>query len=313
MLFYVARRVGQGIILIVVVIVITFALTRVANIPVARTILGPSANAAQINAENKLLGLNGSIPQQFVAWAGNALHGNLGTSYFTSTAVTSDLASRLPVTLSVVLLASVITLLVSVLLGVASAARRGALDRILQGIATISYVFPGIILAIVLVFVFSVKLQLVPATGFVSLTTSFSGWFTSVILPALVLAIGGIAALAAQIRGSLIDELSKDYIRTLRSRGISERSILCKHALRNAASPALTTFSLQFITMFGGSLFIERIFNLPGFGTYAYNATTQGDLPAMMGVTLFSVILVVVVNLVVDLVNGWLNPKARLQ
>ena len=163
-----------------------------------------------------------------------------------------------------------------------------------------------------MVYVFAVKLHWVPAVGYTSISESPTEWFGSVILPATVLAIGGIAGLAAQIRGSLIDELSRDYIKTLRSRGISERSIVLKHALRNAASPGLTTFSLLFVGMFGSALFIEKIFALPGYGTYGFQATIQGDLPALLGVTLFGVLLVVIVNLLVDLANGWLNPKARL-
>ncbi|MHC6231878.1 ABC transporter permease [Arthrobacter sp. MMS24-T111] len=209
------------------------------------------------------------------------------------------------------LLACIITILISLVLGVTSAARGGLLDSILQGITTLSFIFPGIILGIGMVYLFAITLKLVPAVGFVAFSQSPMGWFASVILPAVLLSIGGIAALASQIRGSLIDELNRDYIRTLRSRGVSERAILLKHAMRNAASPSLTTFSLQFITLFGASLFIEKIFAIPGYGTYGFTATLQGDLPAMLGVTLFGVGLVVVVNLVVDVLNGWLNPKAR--
>jgi peptide/nickel transport system permease protein len=190
--------------------------------------------------------------------------------------------------------------------------RGGVIDSLLQGVSTITYVFPGIILGIVLVFVFAIRLGLVPAVGFTSFQESPTGWFASVILPAVVLSIGGVAALAAQIRGALLDELNREYVRTLRSRRISERSIVLKHALRNAASPALTTFSLQFISMIGGALFIEKIFALPGYGTYAFTSAIQGDLPVMLGVSLFGVGLVVVVNLLVDLAAGWLNPKARM-
>ncbi len=312
MLSFIFRRIGSGLILIFIVTAITFFLTFGANIPVARNILGPGASADQVAALNAQLGLNRPIVVQYFSWLGGVFHGDLGTSYFTSEPVGQALASRLPVTLSIVLVACIITLVVSVVLGVASAARGGWLDNVLQSIATVSYVFPAIILGIVLVYVFAILLKWVPAIGFVPITDSLGGWFASIILPAVVLSIGGIASLAAQIRGSMIDELNKDYVRSLRSRGASEMSILLKHTLRNAAGPALTTFSLMFITMFGASLFVEKIFALPGFGTYGYTATIQGDLPAMLGVSLFSVALVVVVNLIVDLANGWLNPKVRV-
>ena len=312
MISYVLRRLGTGFILILVVTTITFFLTYSAKIPVAINLLGANAEPAQIAALNAKLGLDQPVVVQYGHWLQHAIHGDFGRSYFTSQPVGDALLQRLPVTLSVVVLASIIVVIFSVVLGVVSAARGGLVDGVLQGITTIAFVFPGIVLGIVLVLVFAVKLHWVPATGYVAIQDSPGQWFSSVILPAIVLSVGGIAALAAQIRGSVVDELSRDYIKTLRSRGVSERAILLKHALRNAASPGLTTFSLQFISLFGAALFIEKIFALPGYGTYAFTATIQGDLPAMMGVSLFGVGLVVVVNLVVDVANGWLNPKARV-
>jgi peptide/nickel transport system permease protein len=311
MITFLLRRLGSGLVLVFVVTAVTFLLTYGAGIPVAQNILGPTATAEQVDTLNAQLGLDRPLLAQYGSWLVGVLQGDLGTSYFTREPVVDALASRLPVTLSVVFMASLITLLFSAVLGIASAARGGWLDGLLQSIATISYVFPAIILGIVMVYFFAIQLGWVPAIGFVPLMDSVGGWFASIILPAVVLAIGGVAALSAQVRGSMIDELGKDYVRTLRSRGSSERSILLKHTLRNAAGPALTTFSLLFITMFGSSLFIEKIFALPGYGSYAFTATTQGDLPAMLGVTLFSVVLVVIVNLIVDIAYGWLNPKVR--
>ena len=311
-MIFILRRLGTGLVLIVVVTAITFFLTHAASIPVAHNLLGASASPAQVAKLNAQLGLNKPVFEQYVTWVTGVLHGDFGNSYFTSQPVGQALASRLPVTLSVVFVSLLITLVISVALGVAAAARRGPLDVIIQGIATISFVFPAIILGIVLVYVFAIQLRWVPAVGYTTFQQSPGAWFGSIILPAIVLAIGGIASLSSQIRGSMIDELNRDYIRTLRSRGISEASILFKHALRNASGPAFTTFSLLFISLFGAALFVEKIFALPGYGTYAYTATIQGDLPVMLGVTLFSVLLVVVVNLVVDLVSGWLNPKARI-
>lgn len=309
---FILRRLGGGVVLIIIVTFLTFLLTYGANIPVARNILGPSASQADVRILESQLGLNRPVLVQYWSWLTDALQGNLGRSYFTGQPVISAMASRLPVTMSVVLVASVITLVVGCALGVASAVRKGVVDSVLQGLSTTAYVFPAIVLGIVFVYVFAITLKWVPAIGYVPLTQSPSGWFGSIILPSLVLAIHGVTAVASQVRGSLTDELSKEYIRTLRSRGFSEVSVVLKHALRNAASPALTVFSLEFITLFGSTLIIENIFALPGYGSYTYNAVVNGDLPAMMGVTLFSVALVVVVNLLVDILNGWVNPKARI-
>lgn len=308
---YILRRLGAGLVLIFLVTAVTFFLTFGADIPVARNILGPSATAEQVAALEAQLGLSRPILEQYASWLTGVFHGDLGVSYFTNQPVADAMAARLPVTLSVIALASIVTIVLGVALGVASAARGGFVDAALQGISTIAYVFPGIVLGVVLVYIFAIRLQWVPAIGFVAFSESPGRWFLSVLLPAVVLAIGGIAALASQIRGSVVDELGRDYVKTLRSRGVSETSILLKHALRNAAGPGLTTFSLQFITMFGAALFVEKVFALGGYGTYAYLSTVQGDLPAMLGVSLFGVSLVVVVNLIIDLAYAWLNPKAR--
>jgi peptide/nickel transport system permease protein len=312
-ILYILRRLGAGLVLIFIVTGITFFMTYGADLPVARNILGPSASEEQVAALTAQLGLDQPILQQYWTWLMGVFQGDLGTSYYTSEPITEALAARLPVTLSVVIAASVLVIIISTVLGVTSAARGGLVDGILQGISTIAFVFPGIVLAILLVYIFAVELQWLPAVGFTPMTESFAGWVESITLPAIVLAIAGIASLASQVRGSMVDQLDRDYVRTLRTRGVSETSILLKHALRNAAVPALTVFSLEFIGMFGGALFIEKVFALPGFGTYAYNAAIQGDLPAMLGVALFSVALVVVINLAVDLANGWLNPKVRTQ
>ncbi|MFV2178950.1 ABC transporter permease [Actinomadura sp. LOL_016] len=128
----------------------------------------------------------------------------------------------------------------------------------------------------------------------------------------IALVVSAVASLTAQVRGAMIDELRRDYVRTLRTRGIRTRSIVLRHALRNAAGPALTVLSFEFIGMLGGALVIETVFALPGFGTYAFDASLQGDVPIIMGVSVFAVLMVVGVNLAVDLVNGWLNPKARV-
>ncbi|WP_426592658.1 ABC transporter permease [Cellulomonas sp. McL0617] len=313
MVIYLLRRLGAGLVLIWVVTAITFFMTYGAGLPIAVNMLGPQATPEQVAQLNAQLGLDQPIFQQYWTWLTDVLHGDLGVSYFTQQPVGEAMASRLPVTLSVVIFASILVIVISTLLGVIGASRGGVVDGILQAISTVAFVFPGIVLAIGLVYLFAIKLQWVPATGFTTIGESPSAWFESVILPAIVLSIGGIASLGAQIRGALVDQLDRDYIRTLRTAGVSERSILLKHALRNAAAPGLTVFSLEFIAMFGGALFIEKIFALPGFGTYAYTSALQGDLPAMMGVALFSVALVVVVNLIVDLLNGWLNPKVRVQ
>lgn len=311
MIRHVVRSLVSGVVLLFVVTAVVFALIYSSGTSVARNILGQSASAEQVAELNSRLGLDRPIHLQYFDWLGNAARGDLGVSYFTQEPIMTALTSRLPITFSVVLVAVLLTIVLSVALGIAAASRGGWLDRIIQGVSTVSYVFPPLILAIGLVYLFAIVLRWVPAIGYMAFAQNPVGWLASVSLPAIALAIAGVATLAAQIRGSVLDELGRDYVRTLRSRGVSERSILYKHVLRNAAAPALTVFSVLFIGLFSASFFVERIYALPGFGNFAMNASIQGDLPALMGVTLFSVVLVVIVNIVADVLQGWLNPKVR--
>jgi peptide/nickel transport system permease protein len=212
-----------------------------------------------------------------------------------------------------VILAVVVTAIISAILGVTAAVRGGWLDRLLQVVSVIGFSLPNFWVALVLVVLFAVAVPIFPATGYVPASESLSGWFLALILPVTALVLGGIASAAQQIRGAVIDVLDMDYVRTLRARGLSSTSVLLRHVLRNAAPPALTVLSLQFIALLGGAVVIERVFAIPGMGTLTINSSFQGDVPALMGVVVALVILVVIVNLVIDLANGWINPKARLQ
>jgi peptide/nickel transport system permease protein len=171
---------------------------------------------------------------------------------------------------------------------------------------------PGFLLALLIVIVFAVNLRLFPATGFIPIQRSFSGWLATVTLPSISIALGGILGIALWVRASVIDLLRLDFVRTLRSRGISERTILLKHVLRNAAPPTLTIFGFTVIGLLSGVIFVERIYALPGLGQLALTSGQSGDIPAMLGVTSFMVVVVVFVNLAVDVANGILNPKSRL-
>ena len=139
-----------------------------------------------------------------------------------------------------------------------------------------------------------------------------TGWLHSITLPAVALAIGAIAATAQQVRGSMVDVMSADYIRTLRSRGIPDRSLLFKHALRNAAPPALTVLALSFIGLVGGAVVVEKVFGLSGIGTETFSSSSRGDQPVVLGIVTVMVIIIVLVNLAMDVIYGWLNPKVRV-
>jgi len=160
---------------------------------------------------------------------------------------------------------------------------------------------------------FSIQLGWFPATGYVEPQVSLGGWLSTIALPIIALSVNTIAGVTQQVRSAVAETLQKDFVRTLRSRGLPERTIIVKHVLRNAATPALTVLALQFVGLLGGSVVVESIFALPGLGSMAIRYTERGDVPVIMGLIVLTVIIVVVVNLLVDLAIGWLNPKARVE
>jgi peptide/nickel transport system permease protein len=311
-LLYALRRLVIGVVLAVLVTFITYLLLSASFRDMVSTLLGPDATPASVTGRLHDLGYDRPLVVQYGDWLAHAARGDLGTSLFTSQAVAPAVQSHMVVTMSIVLPGLVIALILSVILGVWAASRSGAPDRIAQGISLVGHVVPALLTAIVLVVVFAVELKIFPATGYVQFGDSPVGWLRSTTLPVVVLVVAGMAAITAQVRGSMIDELGKDYVRTLRTAGLPSWSIVLKHALRNAGSPAQTVTSLEFIQLFSHSVIIENVFALPGFGSFAFTSAQSIDVPVIMGVTIVSVVLVTVVNLIADIVNGYVNPKARL-
>jgi len=313
MLLFILRRTLAGVVLVFVISTVAFLLVSSTASDVARNILGESATDDQLAAKAAELGLDRPLIEQYVDWLAGALRGDFGVSWFTSESVTDMVANRLPVTLSMVVLAVLATALISLILGVTAAVRGGTVDKVLQFVSVVGFSLPNFWVALMLVLIFALGLTIFPATGYVPFEEDPGGWALSLVLPVTALVVGGIASAAQQIRGAFIDVLEHDYVRTLEARGVRRSSLLFRHVLRNAAPPALTVLSLQFIGLLGGAVVIERIFAIPGLGTLTVNSSIQGDVPAIMGVVVVLVILVVVVNLVIDLASGWINPKARLQ
>lgn len=312
MLGFILRRLVSGVVLIFVISVIAYSLLYLGGGDIARRILGQSATTETVAKKAAELGLDRPLPVQYLDWITSAFQGDLGRSWFTGQLVSSGVTGRLAVTLSIVLGATIIAAIVSVILGVLAARRGGWVDNVVQFISVIGFAIPSFLIALVLVITFAINLRLFKATGYIPITTSFSGWVASVTLPIIALAIGAIATVSQQVRGSVVDAMSKDYVRTLRSRGLGTGRVIYKHVLRNAGGPALAVLAVQFIGLLGGAVIIEQIFALPGIGQLAVQATTQGDIPIVMGVVIATAIIVVVVNLLIDLAQAALNPKVRL-
>ncbi len=313
MAVFVARRTIAAVILLLAITALAFCLIFASGGNIARTILGELATQEQIDSLTAQLGLDRPLIVQYFAWLSAAIRGDFGVSYFTATPVMESIATRLPVTLSLVIVSIVISAAIGVVLGVTAAVGRRWIDRVIQVFSVTAESLPNFWVGLALVSIFAIGLGLFPATGYIPLEESFSGWVSTITLPVIALVIGSIASSAQQIRSAVIDVLRKDYVRTLRARGLSERGILFRNVLRNAAPPAVTVVSLQFIGMLSGAVLIERVFALPGLGSLAVNAATLGDIPVIMGVLVVTAIIVVIVNVVVDVAITWINPKARVQ
>ncbi|MFG2961329.1 ABC transporter permease [Streptomyces sp. NPDC048291] len=306
-----AKKLVRAVAVLLLVSFATFTLMYGNGPGIARAVLGTNATEADVKAEVVTLGLDRPLLVQYGDWLKGVVTGNLGDSFFTGQSVTSSLASRVPVTLTMIVLALVLTAVLSVLIGVAAAVRGGWIDRVVQFLAVLGAAVPPFIVAIGLVFAFAVSVRLLPATGYVSPDVSVSGWLESVTLPVIALLVGSIANAASQFRGAVLDTLSKDFVRTLRARGIPESRIIFRHVLRNAAGPGLTALSLQTIALIGGVVIIEQVFAMPGMGDLSNTSAQQGDVPVVMGCVLVTIVIVLVVNLLGDLATAAVNPKAR--
>lgn len=312
MMRVVVRRLLLAVPLLFMVTSLTYVLTSLAPSNAAETILGSSATPATVAALERQLGLTEPVWEQYFRWLSHALTGNLGTSLVSSQSVESALVARLPVTLSLVIVGTLVSALAGVGLGMVSALRGGALGRLIDGLAMLGSAVPNFWLGLVLVDLLAVKMHWLPATGYMDLTQSAGGWARSLVLPVATLAAVGLTGIAKQTRDSLREVMGAPFITALRADGVAEWRIVARHGLRNAAIPVVTLVGVFFVAMLGGTVLVESVFVLPGLGSLAVSSAQSGDLTMLQGIVVVFCVIVVVVNVLVDLTYGWLNPQARL-
>ncbi|MGW4625036.1 ABC transporter permease [Streptomyces rubiginosohelvolus] len=312
MLNFIARRIAAGALLLLVISLLSYLLLSVPDLDVGRQLLGQGADQAAVDAKNASLGLDRPVLVQYADWLAHAVRGDLGTSWFTSEDVAATVSARLPVTASLMVGVALVATIVSFLLGVWAGVRRGAVDRFVQVLGVVGYALPGFLVTLVIVLVFAVNLNWFPAIGYTPFAASPSGWLSTITLPVLSLSVASVAGVSQQVRGAVIDVLRQDYVRTLRARGLPMSRIVFRHVLRNASAPALSVLGMQFVGLLGGAVLVEQIFGLPGIGSMTVTYTTRGDIPVIMALVMLTVVGVVLINLLVDVMIGWLNPKARV-
>ncbi|WP_245633646.1 ABC transporter permease [Amycolatopsis jejuensis] len=307
----ITRRVAMSLPLLLVVTTLTFLMASLTPGDAAREILGLEATPEEYANLREALGLDLPIYEQYWHWLTHALTGDLGTSLFSGVPVMDAIAERLPVTVSLVVGSLVVSLVIGVALGVASALRGGVLGRIVDIFALAGFALPAFWVGAMVIVIFAVQLHWLPATGYVSPAQSPVDWLKSLILPVVALSLGGVAAVTKQTREAMLDVLASEYIRMAWASGISARSIIYRHALKNVGVRVVTVIGLQAIGLLGGTVVMETVFVLPGIGSLAVSASIQHDLPVVQGVVALITVVVVVINLLVDLAYTWLNPKVR--
>jgi len=278
----------------------------------AAAFAGENATPEVLGLIREQFGLNDPLPVQYFHYVVQALHGNLGISTISRVPVMDILKTRLPVTLELALLASVLGLLLGVGAGVVSAVRRGKpSDYVATFVGLLGLSIPHFWLGLMFILVFSINLGLLPSSGYVPFTDDPGANLLRILMPAVVLGAGLSAVLMRQTRSALLGQLSEDYVRTARSKGLSYSGEV-RHALRNSLTTVITVFGLQVGGLVSGAIITEQIFVIPGFGKLMIDAVANRDYPVIQGAVLVTVTAYVLINFLVDVAYAYLNPRVRL-
>lgn len=312
MIGYLIRRFLQAIIVTLLVTIIVFILLRILPGGPARAILGPRATALQIRVFNHEQGFDKPAPLQYLTWLDHLIHGDLGFSSRQNQSVTALIAERLPKTLILTVLSTLVTVLIAIPLGVMQAVRRNSIaDHTLTGLAFVFYAAPPFFTGIVAILVFSVWLPVLPAQapsgGFFEVLSNPTG----LILPVLALALLQIALFSRYMRSSMLDNITQDYVRTAQAKGAPQRRILYRHVLRNAVIPIVTLLGVYLPLLFSGALITESVFNYPGMGYLFWQSSQGQDYPVLLGFTLIVSLTTVLGSLLADIAYAVLDPRVR--
>jgi peptide/nickel transport system permease protein len=305
-------RIGGGLAVLVPIVFLssflTYCLGALSNSNPAATILGQdAATPAAVARFDKALGLDHPLLVQYWNWLVQAVHGNLGRSYFTQIPVSQSISQRLPVDLSIALLAVILAVLIGGTAGTVAAIRRGGwFDRGVTAVCSVVSTLPAFVVGIILVVLFAVSVHAFPANGYSGPSSGIPQWLQHIFLPSLALSLQVASDIARQLRTSLVQVLEQNYIVGAKVRGLPYRRILVRHALRNATGPALVTLGYDFPQMLAGAVAAEAVFSLPGLGQLLLESAETRDIPVVQGLLLVISTFVIVVNLVINTTLNWL-------
>ncbi len=304
---YIIRKLLYSILVLIGVITVTFSLMYVIPGDPARLMLGQRADIASIDAVRKQLGLDDPLYVQYGRFMVKAVQGDLGRSYSSNRDVLTTIVETFPATAILAVSALILSSIIGILIGVISSVRPYTFaDNFSMLVALFGISFPPFALGLIMALVFGAWLKWFPISGYIN------NGMIYLVLPMLTLALRPLAIIARLTRSSMLDVLGQDYVRTARAKGVNEWKVIIKHALRNALNPVITTISAWLAALLGGTFFIEYIFNWPGIGLLAINSILSLDFPMIQGTVLFTAVIFIIVNMIVDIVYAFLDPKVKL-
>jgi peptide/nickel transport system permease protein len=311
--WYLVRRVGQAIAVVVGVMILTFILIHMEPGSVARSILGIRATGDRIAIFNATYGLDQPLYKQFADYLDQVVHGNLGTSYYLQQPVPALFAQRLPRDLLLLGLSTVLALLISLPMGMYQAVRRGGIADITLGTVSFTlYCMPAFWLAVMLVAIFAVQTHIfLPEAPSGTSVGSMLAQPRALVLPLLTLTLIQVAGFSRYMRSTVIDTLAQEFLRAVRAKGLPERLVLSRHVLRNSLLPIVTIVGLSLPGLVTGAIVVEEVFNYQGMGLLFYDAATHHDFPVLLGSTLIVGVATVAGNLAADIAYGMLDPRVR--
>jgi peptide/nickel transport system permease protein len=310
---YVLRRLGAAVIVLFLASVLVFLGVRALPGDPVLALAGEQRDPAVLDQIRHKYGFDQPIPVQYVKWLGNAVQGDFGTSTKSGLPVAQTILDRIPITLELAALSVLFAVILGITAGVIAAVRRGSVaDYASSSLALFGLSVPHFWLGLMLILLFAVKLRLLPASGYVSFADDPIENLRRMIMPAFVLGTGFSAIVMRQMRSSMLESLSADYVRTARAKGLSEREVIGAHALRNSLITVVTLIGLQLGALISGAVITEQIFVIPGFGKLTIDSVLQRDPAVIQAVVLIAAAGYVVVNVIVDLLYSFLNPRIRV-
>lgn len=313
MLNFIIKRLFSLIPVLFIVSVVVFLLVHITPGDPASVILGPEANPEEVAELREELGLNRPILEQYFVWIGDIVRGDLGTSLFMKQPVLTAFFEHLGPTLSLAIMAQTFAIIIALPLGVLSAKFRGSfLDQTFMGLSLVGISVPSFLLGLFLILLFGVELRIFPVAGYKPLSVGFAEHIRYLILPAIALGAMQAALISRMTRSSMLDVLSSNYIKTARAKGVKELIITVKHSLRNAFIPILTIIGQTFGSLVAGAAVVETVFNIPGIGQLIINSVERRDFEVIQGSVLLIATSYVLINLIIDLLYGFVDPRLRV-